>query len=195
METPLAPAHLAQTGHTDGTENRVYLAKTSERQRDELFEFLRKESEPLSNLPEIPETNSEDTSVVNSTMMEGRTEKHLHHPNISPIKTPVAEKTNGTHQFESGEKSGFVVSAKKLLTKEKDLVVQCQMVLTAVINLNVRRKDKKLIADDGLGYDPTPKTSTKKTGCAKIISAISTSAEVSKHGQMKKGSASNILKM
>ena len=62
METPLARAHLAQTGHTDGTEKRVYQAKTSERQRDELFHFLRTESEPLRSqpLPLIAENESGD---------------------------------------------------------------------------------------------------------------------------------------
>ena len=46
-------------------------------------------------------------------MMEGRMEMHLHHPNLSPIKTPVAEKTNSTHQPESEEKKRFCCLCEK----------------------------------------------------------------------------------
>ena len=101
METPLARAHLAQTGHTDGTERQVYLAKTSERQRDELFNFLRKESEPV--MPKITEELEGDgaNEVLNSTMKSTIHEISEQNLPISPIKAAAPSRPKADAHFKT----------------------------------------------------------------------------------------------
>ena len=165
METPLARAHLAQTGHTDGTEKRVYLAKTSERQRDELFHFLRTESEPLRSqpLPLIAENESGDAQetlnsgespqVLNSTMKEVQTP--VREPKLSPIKSGAIKRKaqsdvidsdggDSTYQPGSAEKRSKIYCRRwsGVRPDPKDFDEEDRMRQNYIEHLNLFRKEQ-----------------------------------------------------